>query len=225
MSVLCEQDCIYLDTYFKQALTEHSDYSEHMNLTKVHGFLSAIISTPTLVKPVDWTPLVLGSELNFESVAQAEKVMDLILDLYRKISCQLRGMEPYQLILWDGTAFKRVETCSEALLQDWCIGYLAGIRLDPLWETDKNAVAMLEPFTLFARRNINYRGAEQPEGCMLQYRRHLCDFIEDNYAYWLNEREEEIRLHNLNQKNKPTCPCGSKLTFDECCCGHLSTLH
>lgn len=217
--VLCEKDCLYLDNYFKQTLVKDP---KTMNLTQVHGFLSAIISTPTLVRPADWTPAILGSDLNFDSVDQAEKVMDLLLDLYRKTSAQLRGLEPYQLLLWDGQELKKVETCAERLLQDWCIGYLNGIKLDPLWETDKNAVAMLEPFTLFACRS---HMPEQAKGSMLQYRRHLRDFVEDNYAYWLNEREEEIRLYNLNQQNKPTCPCGSKLAFNECCCSQLSTLH
>lgn len=223
MQVLSEQDCRFLDAYFKHSLPEHVAC---MNLTRVHGFLSAIISTPTIVKPADWTPLILGDELNFDSVAQAEKIMDLLLELYRKISCQLRGIEPYQLLLWDGSEQKSADTCNEGLLQDWCIGYLSGIHLDPLWETDKNALAMLEPFTLFVRRSTSFLHDEAPEaGCLLQHRRHLKDFVEDNYAYWLNEREEEIRLYHLNQQNKPACPCGSKLTFDACCCSSDIILH
>ncbi len=224
--MLSKIDCCYLDNYFKQVSNE----PQCLNLTRVHGFLTAIITTPTLVKPVDWTPVILGNESNFHSLDHAEKVMDLILELYRQISCQLRGIEPYQLLLWDGAERKMEETCSETLLQEWCIGYLSAIKLDPLWETDKNAVSMLEPFSLFSTRpsfnqNNSDNKDQHPYGCMMQYRRHLRDFVEDNYAYWLNEREEEIRLNNLNQQNNPTCPCGSKLTFSECCCTTLSTVH
>lgn len=213
--VLSKTDCFYLDSFFKQ----HFNESLILNLTRVHGFLSAIISSPTLVKPAEWTALILGNEPEFDSVAQAEKIMDLILELYKQISSQLRGVEPYSLLLWDGKASHALVSSPVVLLEDWCSGYLEGIKMDPLWETDRHAVSLLTPFVLFAKQ---YKGTDKEcsyhEDRMFGYRMHLASFVEDNYAYWFNEREEEISFCHANHQTEVKCSCGSKINFQDCLC-------
>jgi len=229
--VLSNRDYLFLDSFFKQ----HFNDAFFLNLTRVHGFMSAIISSPTIVKPSEWTPIILGQEPDFDSVAQAEKVMDLLFELYKKVSSELKGVEPYQLLLWTGEGIETVHSCSDAVLKDWCHGYLEGVKLDPLWETDSYAVSMLTPFSLFAKLpvkpsasssvKIQAESQQRNQECMYQYRIHLADFVEDNYAYWLNEREEEIRLYNEKQKTQTNCPCGSLIVFEECMCRHGSFSH
>lgn len=227
---LPKEDCFYLDSFFKKYFND----TLPLNLTRLHGFLCAIISSPTIVKPAEWTSILLGNTPDFDSIMQAERVMDLILELYQQISAQLRGVEPFELLLWDGNKYQDLQDCSEWLLEDWCYGYLEGIKLDPLWETDSHALSMLTPFRLFSERKKTKQLValgESPEvnpnntECMQQYRKYLADFVQDNYAYWLNERKEEIRLHHDKKKNETRCPCGSKQTFDDCLCGERTATH
>ncbi len=209
---------------------------QSLNLTKVHGFITAIISSPTLIKPSDWTSLILGADGMFENLFHAEKVMNLILELYSQINSQLNGEEHYQFLLWDGKKCQSIESGADVLLEDWCKGYLEGMKLDPLWSTDTNAVAMLTPFYLLAKKH-SFIGSHDSQGNLIKsdlefivnYKSNLLNLIEDNYSYWQKEREEEIRLVNISykriQQRQSICPCGSNLKFNDCCYEDAVILH
>ena len=229
---LSKVDYYYLDTFFKKLfLTNQS-----LNLTRVHGYLTAIISAPTLIKPSDWTSLILGSDTIFENLFHAEKVMNLILELYNQINSQLKGDEGYQVLLWDGQKCQPLQSCSDNLIRDWCDGYLQGVQLDPLWSSDLNAVAMLMPFKLLARKH-SFIGSLDSQGNLINsdiefivnYKAELLNLIEDNYSYWLQEREEELRLSKLRNKRirqrQSSCPCGSNIKFNDCCYEESAILH
>lgn len=229
---LTKVDCHYLDHFFK----EKQPNELSLDLTKVHGLLTAVISAPTLIKPNEWTAMLLGEEPKFETLFEAEKVMGLIIRLYSQITRQLRGEAPLQLLLWDGQQSQDITTCSEHLLASWCEGYLQGTMLDPLWGTDESAMAMLIPFAVLAKQQCQVNtGVQQSISVtdetefIANYRIHLLEFVQDNYAYWYQEREAEVKhLKVVNKKRHvlmANCACGSGLSFEKCCYEASATLH
>ena len=162
--------------------------------------------------------------------------MSLILELYRQINLQLKGDEPYQVLLWNGKKCQAINNCNEDILVNWCKGYLDGIKLDPLWSSDNNAVAMLTPFYLLAKKH-SFTGGNDSQGKLIksdeefiiEYKNQLVNLIENNYSYWQQEREEEITLNNQRYKRikqrQSICPCGSYIKFNDCCYEEMAVLH
>lgn len=229
---LTKVDYHYLDVFFQK----QGKASQKLNLARVHGLLTAIISAPTIIKPSDWINTLFRGDPAFDNVIEAEKVMGLLIELYSQISRQLKGDEPFFLLLWDENQCQTAEKCSEQVLKDWCEGYLNGTELDPLWGTDKSAVAMLTPFSILAKQT-SFVGHYDNQGLIIEddqcfireYRTHLLDFVQDNYAYWLNEREADLfhkqASHQARERRNTLCPCESGLSFEECCYNAEATLH
>lgn len=229
---LSKVDYHYLDTFFRQ----QNIACHQLNLTRVHGILTAVISAPTLIKPTEWLSLIFQGEPTFDNVLQAEKVMNLIIGLFSQTTRELKGEQPYQILLWEGLENAAANQCSDELLKHWCDGYLSGVQLDPLWGTDKSALAMLTPFLILAQKK-SFIGQCDNQGLLIesdvsfieQYKGHLLDFIQDNYAYWLSEREEDLsRKQALSPKSldeQTLCPCDSLKAYEECCYDAEATLH
>lgn len=194
---LSKVDYHYLDVFFCGL----SHLPDRINLTYVHGLLTAVISAPTLIPPNEWINIILSKEPKFENVIQAEKVMGLMIELYSQIVRQLKGEEPFKILYWNSSLNKEQEHSQECLLVDWCAGYLAGQQLDPLWGTDRSAKAMLTPFQVLAKEK-SFVGQCDSQGRIIlddasfitEYQTHLHDFVLDIYAYWLHEREEDIKV-------------------------------
>lgn len=229
---LSNVDYYFLDTFFREQFSSE----EALNLTQVHGLLTAVISAPTLIRPNEWTKVIFGLQPEFQNLIHLEKVMSLIIELYSQILRQLKGDEPYRLLLWDGKKSVPMERCSDAVLKSWCDGYLMGTKLDPLWGSDKSALAMLTPFSVLAQQH-SFVGSEDSDGNLIEddlafiseYRLLLADFVQDNYAYWQQEREEGLldkQYFSANdKKQKNRCPCGSQLNYKDCCYEESATLH
>ena len=52
---------------------------EAMTLDYLQGFFCAVVSGPETISPGVWLPAVLGDSYEYESKAQAQEVMDLLI--------------------------------------------------------------------------------------------------------------------------------------------------
>lgn len=93
-----------------------------MGLDEMQGFLCAVISGPELVPASRWLPAVLGDPV-YESAAQAEEVMGLLMRLYNEVATGLAAGETPALVLnYDGDG-----KSDEYDYATWCLAYLDGV--------------------------------------------------------------------------------------------------
>jgi len=97
------------------------------SITRVHGFLTSIVSGPMVV-PSEWIPIVFGdqNDSGWKTIEQARRAMTLIMRFYNEISSDLApGGRRYSILI------DRIGDRSDPLdlADDWCRGYLLGIAL------------------------------------------------------------------------------------------------
>ncbi|MBL8522446.1 MAG: YecA family protein [Betaproteobacteria bacterium] len=93
-----------------------------MGLDEMQGFLCAVISGPEQVPSSRWLPAVLGDPV-YESAAQAEEVMSLLMRFYGEIATGLGAGEAPALVLnYDGDG-----KSDEYDYATWCLAYLDGV--------------------------------------------------------------------------------------------------
>ena len=110
-----------------------------MNLEALDGFFSALAVGPELVPPGEWIAEVWGPKPpNWESVAEAQEVMDLLMGHWNLVAERVRhaGDEMSERLLpvvW----LPEDENDPDAAFtgHDWALGFLRGVDLrKPAWE-------------------------------------------------------------------------------------------
>lgn len=194
---------------------------ESMMLPDLHGFLTAVITGPT-VMPSEWLPVVWGGDQPvFRSIAQARKIMTLLLRLNNDIAAFLledpNNFEPYFME-------NRTVDPPVTIVDDWCYGYWRGVELrrdDWLW-CETHAI-IKEPLG-FIRFVAKASNDEFDEYCRdpIKYDA-LVESIEIApaliYHAW-RTRESASKPVKRSQPKIPrnaTCPCGSGKKFKLCC--------
>jgi uncharacterized protein len=120
---------------------------ECMGLSDLDGFLTGVIVGPELIMPSEWLPVIWGDEApEFESTAQAEAIISLIMSRYNEIVAGFNSdPERFEPIFW-----KRPS--GEAIVMDWAAGFLDAIELrrtawEPLFKHHR-AKLLLEPLLI-----------------------------------------------------------------------------
>lgn len=234
---LSEPQLVKLNAFLSTPFAE----AKPMTLTQAHGFLCAILSAPNLIMPSQWQPVLFGGEPEFNSMEEAQEIIGTLMQLNNQTSRQLRGEEKLELLLWEQNKNIPLSECSFELLAEWCKGYLQGAQLDPLWCTDKEAITLLLPFGVLANQ-FDLRGDKDADGNIIhddmpfkkEYKNHLLEYIEDNYYYWEDYRNNPMPIYDEQEpyqrmfvkvgRNDP-CPCGSGKKYKKCCIDLPIDLH
>ena len=58
-------------------MAKHKD-AKPLSITQTHGFLCAIASTPCLIMPSKYEPVLLGGYPEFQSLKQAKEILSII---------------------------------------------------------------------------------------------------------------------------------------------------
>jgi uncharacterized protein len=118
-----------------------------MGLSDLDGFLTPIVVGPELVLPSEWLPVVWGhEEPEFESHAQADAIISLIMSRYNEIVAGFNSdPERFEPI------FYKLPT-GETIVMDWAAGFLDAIELlrsawEPLF-SHRRAKLLLEPLVI-----------------------------------------------------------------------------
>ena len=192
-------------------------------ISELDGFLTGIVVGPDLIMPSEWMPCVWqGGEPEFTDMAQAERVMGIIMARYNDIIHQLDD-EPgaFQPILYEYPdrslraadwaegfmdAFRLRVDSWDALFEDEEARYLFGPLLAQIHDKDG------KPFIEGTREEIaemRETGAEA-----LPY------VIKDIYDFWKARRvpapQTVQRSERKVGRNEP-CPCGSGRKYKRCC--------
>ena len=201
-----------------------------LNISSLHGFFTALASSPSLVPLSRWMPVVWGGEEPiFDSEEEAGLVVELLVRFYNSISETLEKNPKEFLPLlyeedYDGKPYMTA--------RDWCEGFSHGVGLsaadwEPLIE-DKEARALLTPIVAFTSADAMADVLQAP-GRKVD-RETLMDFLPLSavaiYEYWREERSKlprgvmagpsPARAAPQAGRNGP-CPCGSGKKYKKCC--------
>lgn len=177
--------------------------------TRLHGFLTAVISGP-LVPPSQWVPVVFRNDegAGWETMRQAKRAMDLLMRFNNEIASGLMGESTYAVLI------DRLGDPPDTtdLADDWCKGYVVGTGL----REDQWKVAMQDPElsdALAPILSLAYpdRGAtpdpfDHPDEYAALIRA-LPDSAVDIWEWWRTPRT--VRRSTPKISANAPCPCGS----------------
>lgn len=194
-----------------------------LQISELDGFLTGVLVSPDLIMPSEWMPIIWqGGEPEFTDMAQAERIMGIIMARYNEI-IQALDDEPgaFEPLLYEAPD-------GRMLAADWVEGFMDafGMRVDawdPLFE-DKEAKYLMGPImaqlhdkdgkpliegSLKEMQEIREEGAQA-----LPY------VIKEIYDFWKARREPQNSTPRRTEKkvgrNEP-CPCGSGRKYKRCC--------
>lgn len=138
-------------------------------LDGLHGMVSALAIGPDPVPPDEWMPLALGEQEPFATMADAERLLNLIARLYNGVVADLDAAT-YEPILGEIDADAAAETTT-LTARGWCEGFNLGVDLrGPLWEArmqhDPRLLELLGPVLQLAADEgvfTSPAGEEEPE--------------------------------------------------------------
>lgn len=204
--------------------------SERMPLTVLHGFLTALISSPELAKPSEWLPYVLGIDPSMKADV-TDDMVHLLMSFHNKIAGDLLNEETYSLITYTSHCIHTEKTATEGEITDWCQGYIEGMHFDACW--DDEAVMLAFPIAVLAKE-MNLKGTLDANGNMIEddteHLKTFCEMlpevIQDIYFYFLEQR---LPRHTPASSPKigrnERCPCGSGLKYKKCCLNETEVYH
>ncbi|GLS03964.1 hypothetical protein GCM10007860_11100 [Chitiniphilus shinanonensis] len=120
---------------------------ECMDLSMLHGYLTALLISPDEPLPDTWLPPVWGDgsqRPRFDSPAQQTHIEDLVLRLYNQLSDELSAEPPAftPMVYVD-------EDSGTDIAQQWCYGFMLGTSLDPdSWQPlleDEDGIELIGP--------------------------------------------------------------------------------
>ncbi|WP_255988531.1 UPF0149 family protein [Chitinolyticbacter albus] len=128
-------------------LTSDAVSDECMDLSMLHGFLTAILVGPQEPLPDAWLPQVwgeAGQKPKFESTTQQTRIEDLVLRLYNQLADELTSEPPEfaPMVYVD-------EETGRDIVQQWCYGFTLGTSLvQEAWQSmfdDEDGAQLLAP--------------------------------------------------------------------------------
>jgi len=174
------------------------------------GMLVAIASAPSAISPHEWLAWVLPDQ----EWGSKDEYAAVIYPLIRLLNSLYAGLGQGEISLWT-----RIDDDSELVL--WCIGYLAGVDLDPIWSgTPVFGAPSLKPW----RSAAGELPPREALGCSLDdLREQLPAAVMDMHAFWLEWRlagedpDDHRPIHSIRIGRNEPCPCGSGRKYKHCC--------
>lgn len=204
-------------------------------LDELQAMLCAIVSGPAPVMPNDWLPAVLGENPAYESQAQAEEVITLVMRFCNDIATALSEEEGISLILYPVS-----EGSEELDFAAWADAYLYGSQIgaddwyEAAGEHAEDLFELIEPFFLLTGKlkedaqaqGEKWLSAAQEQRALAHAREDLPELVTALYQFWQVKRTPVQSYQRESPKigrNDP-CPCGSGRKYKQCC-GSPEKLH
>ena len=223
LSQLTDDELIELDHFLASpGLVESS-----LDVFGLEGFLTAVLTTPRLVKPSEWTPWIWDVDAGeispgFENTEQEKRILALVMRLYNDVAAALLpGAGEFEPLFAEGDA----EAAS-----NWCSGFLAGTR----FESDTWADLIDERPKWFAPiLGLGLEDEDGPrprKGQLERWTRDVGPAVTRIHLHWLAQRDSSPEGEEGESsppgagsspaqapgRNEP-CPCGSGRKYKRCC--------
>ena len=242
-----------MDKVDTRLLTEFLDSPERPDGTlrfhELQGFLFAIASSPEMIAPSEWLPMIGDDEgLKFADQNEAQEILGLVMALYNEVNTAVleRSNTLPAGCAFDEDILKNFE--DDSSISQWSRGFASGHDwLAEVWEEylfgelDEECGATLMVLSFFGSKKLanayyedmvsgkRKRGDESFEGFVLTMRRMFPDALA-SYAHIGRSIFEAVMQHNEDRRepalstkigrNEP-CPCGSGKKYKKCCGGQV----
>lgn len=221
---LAEQELDFLDEFLVSGSTPETA----MPLSTLDGYLTAIALNPELILPSTWMPWVWDMEAGeeapeFESHAQAERVLELVMRLYNQVVTAVNAGEPEPLFVGDAEG-------KVTVVDLWAGGFLAGVSrfAEPWWvQLMQEQPERLAPLLMYGTEDGLDFLEEQPEDLQDAIKRApdaimlalngLCEYLVPLRGQAARERAHTFRRAEPKVGRNDPCPCGSGKKFKSCC--------
>jgi uncharacterized protein len=203
---------------------------------ELQGFLFAVASSPELVKPSEWMPMVFGgAEPEYGSIDEARAVLGELMALYNTINSTIFTGR----VALPADCTFRTELLANlddaSPVSQWSRGFLQGHQwLEDVWnayvpsELDDELAAMLMTLSFFASKEIAEAFCAETEGKNLAELaatiKRVFPTAAEEYAHLgrtihqvVAESETAAQSRDAKIGRNEPCPCGSGRKYKRCC--------
>jgi len=185
------------------------------NVDWATGFFAAVHTGPNVLKPSDWVPHFTPEE-GFTDNQDATASIVTLLHLYNRIGS----------VLTDDPGALCPDPDDVEGIEEWCTGYVAGLKLHADWRKDKLAMGAAALFAILAGL-VPRDELKDPDGqpwpdlddYLDRQRVDLADHVRQLWKYWAAGRKAGAVAERAKKqvgRNDP-CPCGSGKKHKKCC--------
>jgi uncharacterized protein len=214
-------DSFLLDRIDEDAVTEGQDEGI-LDISELDGFLTAIVSGPTMIPPSQWLPAVWGDiEPVWDSEQDFGEIFTLLVRHMNGIAeTLLEHPEDFEPIFLE----REVEGKTYTIVDEWCEGYRRGVALtEDLWHAGGlEMTILLTPLYAFTEAT-NWRGHDYSLGEIENLQQAIAPNVREMHAFWLARRGEGATVSQPVRRDQPRvgrndpCPCGSGRKYKKCC--------
>jgi len=214
-------------------LTSDAVSEDCMDVSELHGFLTALVTGPSTVLPSEWLPVVWSEPEGpvFESEQDAARIIGLIFRLLNSIAATLEeSPEKFLPVLYEE---KNEEGKPELNAKGWCQGFLMGPRLrekdwEPLLEDRECGILLVPILALESKEAMEelLAGSDEPKLTREEFLAMIPLSVAALQEYWRGRRTSRGGGLKVNVsrpgrrarigRNDP-CPCGSGKKYKKCC--------
>lgn len=171
------------------------------DIVELEGFLTAIVIGPNTLSPLAWLPKVWGGKQpDFKGLEEMNRFVALVMRFYNSIAW-IFETTPGEFV---PTFYeRRVEGKKVIIVDEWCEGFMKGLRLDSAgWKPLKRErPELLKPLELFGTR-AGWRELKKGGEATMHatWSRRIAPAVRDIHAFWLPHRQrmssERRRSHH-----------------------------
>jgi uncharacterized protein len=162
------------------------------DIVELDGFFTAIVIGPNTLSPLKWLPKVWGGKApKFKDLEEMNRFIALVMGYYNSIVAVFES-EPSQ---FEPTFYERqVSGKTIVIVDEWCTGFLKGMRLDPAsWKPLKRKrPELLKPLELFGTRAGWHELKAGGEARMhATWSLRIAPAVREIHAFWLQRRRPD----------------------------------
>jgi len=198
---------------------------DSMLIDELHGFLAAVICSPQMVLPSQWTPHIWGGEEpEFETMDQAQEVMGQIMRLNNDVAGRLADGDFDPLFVEETLANGHTVLDPHG----WCEGFVRGMQLQPdAWRGEELNEALMPIIVLSdtikdSKIDELLDDEEAVERLAEAIPEAVVSIFQHQRQHFGSPSQTVRRSTPKVGRNDP-CPCGSGKKYKKCC--GSATLH
>jgi uncharacterized protein len=163
------------------------------DIVELEGFLTAIVVGPNTLSPLAWLPKVWGGKQpDFKGLEEMNRFVALVMRFYNSIAW-IFETTPGEFV---PTFYeRRVEGKKVIIVDEWCEGFMKGMRLDSAgWKPLKRErPELLKPLELFGTP-AGWRELKKGGEATLHatWSRRIAPAVRDIHAFWLPHRQRTL---------------------------------
>lgn len=212
---LTENELIWLD----DILEKYGNEQSIIDVSELDGYLTALLSSPRVLEPEQWLVAVWGSEAQVPAwnSRERDRFMDLtfqhMADIDQRLTEYPEQFEP----LFGKQEFEGQEF---TVIDDWCYGYLRGVKLADWPALPDSLQSAFELIALHGNEENSEKVTQLTPEQFTADIEALPAASLTLHRFWLIYAEKNAPqpiIQSVNIGRNDPCPCGSGKKFKQCC--------